>query len=193
MIDYPLPLIGFSAFSGTGKTTLLKRLLPILRDQGLRIAVIKHAHHRFDIDHPGKDSHELRDAGANRMLVASRRRMALVTEFEQGHAEPTLDELLNALDPDGLDLVLVEGFKHAPIPKIELHRPALGKPLLCLQDSRIIAVATDGEIPAAPPAMHRLDLNDPQAIARFILHRLMTLTGSRHHDATSTANRRQLC
>jgi molybdopterin-guanine dinucleotide biosynthesis protein B len=193
MIDYPLPLLGFSAYSGTGKTTLLKRLLPILRDQGLRIAVIKHAHQGFDVDHPGKDSHELRDAGANRMLVASRRRMALITEFETGHPEPTLDELLQALDPQGLDLVLVEGFKSAPFAKIELHRPALGKPLLCLRDPRIIAVASDGEIQAAPPALPRLDLNDPQAIARFILHRITPLTGPDHHDATPAAPRRQLC
>jgi molybdopterin-guanine dinucleotide biosynthesis protein B len=193
MIDYPLPLIGFSAFSGTGKTTLLKRLLPILRQRGLHIAVIKHAHHLFEIDHPGKDSHELRAAGASQTLVASRRRMALVTEFEQGHPEPTLDELLNALDPNGLDLVLVEGFKQAAFPKIELHRPALGKPMLCLRDPQIIAIATDGDIPAAPDTLPRLDLNDPDEIARFIQTHMMTMKGETQNDSTHPANRRQLC
>lgn len=193
MIDYPLPLIGFSAFSGTGKTTLLKRLLPILRERGLRIAVIKHAHHLFEIDHPGKDSHELRAAGASQTLVASRRRMALVTEFEQGHPEPTLNELLSALDPNGIDLVLVEGFKHAAFPKIELHRPALGKPMLCLRDPQIVAIATDGEIPAAPDALPRLDLNDPDEIARFIQTLMMTMKGETQNDSTRPAHRHQLC
>lgn len=193
MIDYPLPLIGFSAFSGTGKTTLLKRLLPILRERGLRIAVIKHAHHLFEIDHPGKDSHELRAAGASQTLVASRRRMALVTEFEQGHPEPTLNELLSALDPNGIDLVLVEGFKHAAFPKIELHRPALGKPMLCLRDPQIVAIATDGEIPAAPDALPRLDLNDPDEIARFIQTLMMTMKGETQNDSTCPAHRHQLC
>ncbi|MGD8910350.1 MAG: molybdopterin-guanine dinucleotide biosynthesis protein B [Chromatiales bacterium] len=175
MIDSPLPLIGFSAFSGTGKTTLLKRLLPRLRAQGLRIAVIKHAHHHFDIDHPGKDSHELRKAGATQTLIASRRRVALVTEFDEDQGEPTLDELLRALDPQKLDLVLVEGFKRATFPKIELHRPALGNPLLCLDDPQIIAIATDGEIPAAPENLPRLNMNDPQEIARFIEQRIIHL------------------
>ncbi|MEJ2692287.1 MAG: molybdopterin-guanine dinucleotide biosynthesis protein B [Candidatus Thiodiazotropha sp.] len=193
MIDYPLPLIGFSAFSGTGKTTLLKRLLPILRQRGLRIAVIKHAHHLFEIDQPGKDSHELRTAGANQTLVASRRRMALVTEFEQGHPEPTLNELLSALDPNGLDLVLVEGFKHTAFPKIELHRPALGKPLLCLRDPQIIAIATDGDIPAAPDALPRLDLNDSDEIVRFIQTHMMTMKGETRSDPTHPEHRRQLC
>jgi molybdopterin-guanine dinucleotide biosynthesis protein MobB len=193
MIDYPLPLIGFSAFSGTGKTTLLKRLLPILRQRGLRVGVIKHAHHQFDIDHPGKDSHELRMAGANQMLVASRRRMALVSEFDNGHPEPTLEELLSALDPDKLDLVLVEGFKQAALPKIELHRPSLGKPLLCLKDPQIIAIATDETVPAAPATLPHLNLNDPQAIATFIQNHMVRIKGTSHHDAPPPAHHRQLC
>jgi molybdopterin-guanine dinucleotide biosynthesis protein B len=192
VIDYPLPLIGFSAFSGTGKTTLLKRLLPILRAQGLRIAVIKHAHHHFDIDHPGKDSHELRKAGANQMLIASRRRVALVTEFDEDQSEPALDELLAALDPKKLDLVLVEGFKRAPFPKIELHRPALGKPLLCLDDPQIIAIATDGEIAAAPANLPRLNINDPQEIAGYI-QQWIVLKSRTDHDTKHHAQRHQLC
>jgi molybdopterin-guanine dinucleotide biosynthesis protein B len=192
MIDYPLPLIGFSAFSGTGKTTLLKRLLPLLRAQGLRIAVIKHAHHHFDIDHPGKDSHELRKAGANQMLIASRRRVALVTEFDEDQSEPALDELLAALDPNKLDLVLVEGFKRAPFPKIELHRPALGKPLLCLDDPQIIAIATDGEIAAAPANLPRLNINDPQEIAGYI-QQWIVIKSRTDHDTKLHAQRHQLC
>ncbi|MEJ2454452.1 MAG: molybdopterin-guanine dinucleotide biosynthesis protein B [Candidatus Thiodiazotropha sp.] len=193
MIDFPLPLIGFCAFSGTGKTTLLTRLLPELRQQGLRIAVIKHAHHQFDIDCPGKDSHELRKAGATEILVASRRRMALVTEFESDHPEPTLEELLTALDPARLDLVLVEGFKRAEIPKIELHRPALGKPLLCLQDPMIIAIATDGEIADAPSDLPRLNINDPLEIVSFIQQRIARFKARTDHDPNHPAQRRQLC
>ncbi|MET0065928.1 MAG: molybdopterin-guanine dinucleotide biosynthesis protein B [Candidatus Thiodiazotropha sp.] len=173
MTGFPRPLLGFSAYSGTGKTTLLKQLLPILRQQGLRVAVIKHAHHSFDIDQPGKDSHELRTAGASPMLIASRRRMAMIVEFEAEREEPVLEELLGYLDPERIDLVLVEGFKQAQIAKIELHRPALGKPLLCAQDTRIIALASDAEIPAAPATLPRLDINDPQAIAGFILRQIV--------------------
>ncbi len=193
MIDFSLPLIGFSAYSGTGKTTLLKRLLPVLRQQGLRIAVIKHAHHQFDIDHPGKDSHELRKAGAIETLVASRRRMALVTEFDSDHPEPTLEELLTALDPERLDLVLVEGFKAASIAKIELHRPALGKPLLCLHDPMIIAVATDEAIVAPPAGLPILNLNDPLEITRFIRQRMVQLNDRTDHDPDHPAQHRQLC
>jgi molybdopterin-guanine dinucleotide biosynthesis protein MobB len=193
MIDFPLPVIGFSAYSGTGKTTLLTQLLPVLRKQGQRIAVIKHAHHQFDIDRPGKDSHELRKAGATETLVASRRRMALVTEFEQDHPEPTLEELLTALDPERLDLVLVEGFKNAAIPKIELHRPALGKPLLCLQDPKIIAIATDEEIAGAPSGLPLLNINDPHEIVRFIRQRMVQFKARTEHDPNQPAQHRQLC
>ncbi len=193
MIEFPLPLIGFSAYSGSGKTTLLTRLLPLLREQGLHIGVVKHAHSQFDIDHPGKDSHELRKAGATEMLVASRRRMALVTEFDDDHPEPTLEELLTELDPTHLDLVLVEGFKRAAIPKIELHRPALGKPLLCLHDPKIIALATDGEVPLAPSELPRLNINDPLEIANFIQQRVAQFKTGNEQDPNQPAQRRQLC
>jgi molybdopterin-guanine dinucleotide biosynthesis protein MobB len=169
MIEYPLPLIGFSAFSGTGKTTLLIQLLPILKAQKLRIGMVKHAHHHFDIDHPGKDSYELRKAGAEQMLIASRRRMALVREYGDDRLEPVLPEVLNALDPSGLDLVLVEGFKDEPFPKIELHRPSMGKPLLYPDDPNIIAIATDAALPEDPARPRLLELNDPEAIATFVL------------------------
>ncbi|MCU7797114.1 MAG: molybdopterin-guanine dinucleotide biosynthesis protein B [Candidatus Thiodiazotropha sp. (ex Myrtea spinifera)] len=179
MIDYPLPLIGFSAFSGTGKTTLLKKLLPILSDRGLRIVMIKHAHHQFEIDHPRKDSYELRKAGAVKTLVASRRRMALVTEFGEDHPEPTLRETLAALDPDGVDLVLVEGFKREDFPKIELYRISLGKPLLCRQDPHIIAIASDTTLSDVPAELPRLNLNKPEDVAGFIQNYLHQFEGKK--------------
>lgn len=162
------PVLGFAAYSGTGKTTLLERLIPALARHKVRVALVKHAHHEFDIDKPGKDSWRLRKAGANQVLIASRQRWALMTEQEEDLPEPHLDELLGRLDPDRFDLVLVEGFKHEPIPKIELHRPALGKPLLYPQDSRIIALATDEPADLPPGAPTLLDLNDVEAIADFV-------------------------
>ncbi|MFN3919635.1 MAG: molybdopterin-guanine dinucleotide biosynthesis protein B [Methylohalobius sp.] len=160
------PLLGFAAFSGTGKTTLLVRLIPELVQRGLKVGVIKHAHHSFDIDQPGKDSYRLRQAGATPIMVVSSRRRAIVYEYpEQGKVG--LFEQLPFLDASGLDLILVEGFKHEPIPKIELHRPALGKPLLFPEDSNIIAVASDVWMACPLPL---LDLNQPQEICNFILH-----------------------
>ncbi len=170
MIHYSLPLLGFCAFSGTGKTTLLKQLLPILKAHGLHTGVIKHAHHQFDVDHEHKDSHELRKAGTTQMLIASRRRMAVITEFDSGHNEPSLEEILQALDPELLDLVLVEGFKHEQFPKIELHRPSMGRTLLCATDPSIIAVATDAPLFPSPIHLPVLDLNDINGIADFILN-----------------------
>jgi molybdopterin-guanine dinucleotide biosynthesis adapter protein len=164
---FTLPVLGFAAWSGTGKTTLLTQLIPLLREQGLRIAMVKHAHHAFDVDKPGKDSHELRKAGASQMLIASNRRMALITEFDPP-AEPDLTDLLTRLDADRADLVLVEGFKQARIPKIELHRPAVGKPLMFPEDPDIMAIASDAPLPV-PCDRTQLDLNDPQAICAFVL------------------------
>ncbi len=161
-----LPVLGFAAFSGTGKTTLLKQLIPLLAEQGVRVSVIKHAHHNFDVDKPGKDSYELRKAGARQMLVASSRRLALITE-NNADREPQLDELVEQLDPDGIDMVLVEGFKHVPFTRIELHRPTLGHPLLYPEDSSIIAVAADAPIDTA--GLPLLDLNNDAAIGAFVL------------------------
>lgn len=162
------PLLGFVAFSGTGKTTLLKQLIPLLKARGLQLAVVKHTHHQFDIDTPGKDSYELRQAGAEQVMVASRRRWALMVETPNQVEDPQLDSLIQQLDSAALDLILVEGFKHAAIPKIELHRPALQKPLLCPEDPDIIAVASD--VPLSQQIdLPVLALNNPEAIADFIM------------------------
>ncbi len=168
MTRFPLPLIGLCAYSGTGKTTLLTRLIPVLIQRNLRVGVVKHAHHRFDIDHPGKDSHALRQAGAEQVAVASNKRIAWIKEHNDGADEPKLADALAVLDASSLDLVIVEGFKHEPFPKIELHRPDRGVPLLCTEDENIIAVATDARI-TTPPGLPVLDLNNVDEIAGFIL------------------------
>lgn len=162
-----VPIIGFAAYSGTGKTTLLVQLLPLLRQRGLNIAVVKHAHHDFDTDHPGKDSYELRKAGARQMLVGSSRRSALITEHEQ-ESEPGLQDLLPMLDTGKTDLILVEGFKAGSFPKIELHRAAIGRPLRCHSDPDIIAVASDTLLTTVKH-IPVLDLNRAEEIADFIL------------------------
>lgn len=167
MLSNRVPVLGIAAYSGTGKTTLLRKMLPLLRAQSLRVAMIKHAHHSFDTDVPGKDSYELRKAGATQMLVASRHRWALVTETGDA-AEPRLEELLARLDHASLDLILVEGFKAEAFPKIELHRPSLGHPLLCTLDSSIIAVAADAPL-AIAVRVPVLDLNRPEHVVEFIL------------------------
>lgn len=167
MTRTPVPILGIAAYSGTGKTTLLRQLLPLLRARGLRVAVIKHAHHSFDTDVPGKDSYELRKAGATQMLVASRHRWALVSETGDG-PEPRLEMLLDRLDYQNIDLILVEGFKTEHFPKIELHRPSLGQPLLYQLDRSVIAIATDAPLPTLPP-IPTLDLGNPEQIAEFIV------------------------
>ena len=161
-----IPVLGFVAWSGTGKTTLLRRLIPLLREQGLRMGVIKHAHHTFEMDRPGKDSYELRKAGADRVLVGSRQRYALLVEHER-QDEPMLADLLPHMQTEGLDLILVEGFKHERFPKVELHRSALARPLLFPEDDAIIAIATDSALDPAP-SLPVLDLNDVPAIADFV-------------------------
>lgn len=168
MIQYPLPVLGFAAWSGTGKTTLLKALLPRLRQRGLRIGCIKHAHHDFDVDTPGKDSYELRQAGAEQMLIASHKRWALMVEDER-QEPPDLVELLQQLNTDRLDLVLIEGFKLEAFPKLELNRPAVGKPWRFREDPHVFAVATD-EPDALPADCHLpcLDLNDLDALEDFV-------------------------
>lgn len=168
MTAYTLPVLGFCAWgSGAGKTTLLTGLIPALRERGMRVSVIKHAHHRFDIDYPGKDSYRLRQAGAMQTLIGSRHRWALITETSgtAGLDAPELGALLAQLDPTLADLVLLEGFRQETVPKIEVYRPALGYPLLAHEDPNIIAVATDQPITTPLP---RLDLNDVDAIADFV-------------------------
>lgn len=168
VISSPLPLIGIAAFSGTGKTTLLKQVLPLLQQRGVRVGVIKHAHHRFDIDTPGKDSYELRHAGAGQMLIGSRNRWALMTETPEEQDDPDLNYLIRQLDPSRLDLILVEGFKHLPFPKIELHRPSTGSQLLFPNDPHIVAIAHDETLPVATQ-LPQLDINSPIAFADFII------------------------
>ena len=163
------PVIGLAAASGTGKTTLIRALLPLLKARGLRVGVVKHTHHDVEMDRPGKDSYEIRRAGADQMLLGGRSRWTLVGELD-GARDPELPELLARLALDELDLVLVEGFRHVRYPKIELHREALGQPLLCQDDDSIIALASDVPL-AAPRGIPLLDLNDPAAIARFVLAR----------------------
>ena len=166
-MEFKKPVLGFAAYSGTGKTTLLAQLLPLLKNRGLRIAMIKHAHHEFDVDKPGKDSYELRKAGASQMLIASSMRWALMTEREQP-GEPVLADLIQHIDRRATDLILVEGFKHEAFPKIELHRRETGKPLLYPEDENIIAVATDSP-DALKTCLPLLPINDPSAVANFIV------------------------
>lgn len=158
-----VPVLGFAGWSGSGKTTLIEQLLPCLVQRKLKIALIKHAHHDFDIDHEGKDSWRHRKAGASQVLVSSQRRWALMHELD-GADEPSLNEHLARLGP--CDLVIVEGYKQEPIPKIEIHRPALGNPLLASSDPHIIAVASDEKLDCPVP---RFDLNKPLMIADFIV------------------------
>ncbi|MCK5605916.1 molybdopterin-guanine dinucleotide biosynthesis protein B, partial [Candidatus Pacearchaeota archaeon] len=132
-------ILGFVAYSGTGKTTLLEKLIPLLTAKGLRVGLIKHCHHDFDIDIPGKDSYRLRKAGAQQVMVASAKRWALITEQPEVQPEPVLHELLHQMEQDQLNIILVEGFKHESFPKIELHRQALAKPFLFTNDDTIIA------------------------------------------------------
>lgn len=190
MSDFQIPVLGFAAWSGTGKTTLLKKLLPILKERGIRLAVVKHAHHNFEADKPGKDSYELRKAGAAPMLISSSRRMAMMLDYEQ-EAEPVLADMIDYLPLHKIDAVLVEGFKQESFPKIELHRPAVEKPLICPHDPDIIALATEGcllpedvslsdkhhdRIVLCNPDKERilplLDLNNTDQLADFVVEQI---------------------
>jgi molybdopterin-guanine dinucleotide biosynthesis protein B len=166
MLHPKTPLLGFAAASGTGKTTLLTQLIPLLTQQGLRIGVIKHSHHNFEIDKPGKDSFRLRAAGASSVMLVSSHRRAIITEFAQP-SEPHLVDQLHAFDEKAFDLILVEGFKAEAFPKIELHRAELNNSLLYANDVDIIAVASDVKL-NLPPQLALLDLNNPTMIAEFI-------------------------
>src|SRR5579863_1906609 len=155
-------IFGLAGWSGSGKTTLLTAVIPELAARGLLVSTIKHAHHEFDIDRPGKDSWRHRQAGAREVMVSSARRWALMHEL-RGGAEPTLEELVARMTP--VDLLLVEGFKRHPHPKIEVHRPALGKPLIYPDDPDVVAIASDEPLAAPIPL---LPLGDPGAIAGFM-------------------------
>jgi len=160
----PPRVLGITGWSGSGKTTLLTQLIPLLVQQGLRVTTLKHAHHAFDVDTPGKDSYEHRKAGASEVIIASARRWVQMHELGT-EPEPTLAALLRRVSP--CDLVLVEGFKREVHPKLEVYRPTLGKPTLYPADGRILAIATDAPLAGEhPPAV---DLNDVPAIARVVL------------------------
>jgi molybdopterin-guanine dinucleotide biosynthesis protein B len=159
-----MKLFGLAGWSGSGKTTLVVRLLPELIGRGLTVSTVKHAHHSFDIDQPGKDSYEHRRAGASEVMVSSANRWALMHEL-RGADEPPLDALLVRMAP--VDLVIVEGFKRMAHPKLEIHRPSAGKALLCTSDPHIVAVASDAPLPGI--RLPVLDLDDIPAIADFIL------------------------
>jgi len=157
-------IIGIAGWSGAGKTTLLAKLIPRLTARGVRVSTVKHAHHAFDVDQPGKDSHTHRMAGATEVLVSSVNRWALVHEL-RGAAEPKLSDLLGKLAP--VDLVIVEGFKHGAHPKLEIYRSAVGKPPLHPDDPHIVAVASDAPVPSARVPVVGLD--DVDAIADLML------------------------
>jgi molybdopterin-guanine dinucleotide biosynthesis protein B len=171
MQNAQIPILGFVAASGTGKTTLLAQLIPILKQNGLRIGLIKHSHHDFEIDQPGKDSFRLREAGATTVMLVSRFRRAIIAELNP-EKEPRLDHQLSQFDQSELDLILVEGFRAEKFPKIELHRSIFEKPLLYLNDPDIIAIATDSAL-ETPPYLTQLELNRPAMIAAFIQNHVM--------------------
>lgn len=181
MTSFPIPVLGFAAYSGTGKTTLLEALLPKLTAKGLRIGVFKHAHHDFDIDQPGKDSHRLRKAGATQMLIASRNRHALMTETPE--KEANFFKLLEQFDLDNLDFILVEGCKNLSFPKIELHREVIGKPWLHPHDDNIFAVASDSDI--IESELQHVDINDLDAICALIENFIQGTSATKPATTTS--------
>ena len=159
-------IFGFAGWSGSGKTTLIEQLIPRFVQRGLKVSLIKHAHHTFDVDHPGKDSWRHRQSGASEILVTSSRRWVLMHELRGAH-EPSFEEHAKRISP--CDLLLVEGFKHAPIPKLEVWRKETGEALLHPNDPHIVAVASDAKVETKLPL---LDLNDADGICAFILKKL---------------------
>jgi molybdopterin-guanine dinucleotide biosynthesis protein B len=161
-----MKVIGIAGYSGSGKTTLIEKLIPILVREGIRVSLIKHAHHEFDVDQPGKDSYRHRHAGCAEVLISSSTRWALMHEL-RGAAEPSLQEQLRHFSP--CDLVIVEGYKNEAIPKIEVHRRAGHTPLLYPGDANVVAVATDELLDTQLP---QLDVDDAEDVARFLLQYL---------------------
>ncbi len=157
-------VIGLAGWSGSGKTTLVTRLIPVLVGRGYSVSTLKHAHHHFDVDRPGKDSHRHREAGARQVLVSSARRWALMTELRE-EPEPDSQALLAMLDP--VDLVIIEGFKKEPHHKLEVFRPSVGKPALWPEDPHVVAVATDEPLQGCDRQI--LPLNDVEAVADFLV------------------------
>ena len=168
-----MKVMGIVGWSGSGKTSLLVELLPLFSSLGLQVSTMKHAHHHFDLDRPGKDSFQHREAGASEVLLVSSSRWVLMHE-SRDEPEPSIEALIERMTP--VDLLLIEGFKTHRHPKLEIHRESEGKALLCREDPEIVAVASDGPLPGLP--IPRLDLNDPTAIAAFILQHTGLATGS---------------
>ncbi|MPZ08712.1 MAG: molybdopterin-guanine dinucleotide biosynthesis protein B [Kiloniellaceae bacterium] len=161
-----MKVIGLAGWSGSGKTTLIVQLLPALVRRGLKVSTMKHAHHAFDVDKPGKDSYEHRAAGATEVMIGSGKRWALMHELRD-EAEPDSHDLMQKMSP--VDLLIIEGWKAKGHEKIEIHRPGHGKPLIQPDDPKIVAVASDVDLPGLP--VPRLDLNDVEGIADFIVAR----------------------
>ncbi len=161
-----MKIFGFAGYSGAGKTTLIEQLIPRFTGKGLTVSLIKHTHHDFDVDRPGKDSFRHREAGANEVMLVCDQRWVLMHEL-RGRPEPSFEEQLANFS--SCDLLLVEGFKATPIPKLEVHRPANGKPYIWPENPNIVAVASDVALDDLPAHLRRLDLNDRDAIAAFIL------------------------
>jgi molybdopterin-guanine dinucleotide biosynthesis protein B len=161
-----MKVIGIAGYSGSGKTTLIEKLIPVFVREGLRVSLIKHAHHEFDLDQPGKDSYRHRTAGCSEVLVSSSKRWAMMHEL-RGAPEPGLQEQLKHFSP--CDLVIVEGFKSEPMPKVEVHRKASTAPLLHPDDRHVVAVATDERLDTRLP---QIDLDDAEAVALFIIQHL---------------------
>ena len=177
IIKSQLPLLGFAAYSGTGKTTLLCKIIPLLKAKGIRVAVVKNSHHDVDIDQPDKDSYKLRESGAENIIITSRKRTAIIIEHPDNSKEPSLEDSLKHINEQDCDLILVEGFKRTNFPKIELHRKALGKPYLYPTDSNIIAIALDHELDKTNKREDKipvlLDINQPHEISHFIIERIL--------------------
>ncbi|MBT4836025.1 MAG: molybdopterin-guanine dinucleotide biosynthesis protein B [Methylococcales bacterium] len=166
-------IIGFVAYSGTGKTTLLEKIIPILTSRGFKIAVIKHTHHQFDIDKPGKDSYRLRKSGACQIVMGSSKRSVMIKENTQQQDEPNLEVLVNQLDLEELDFILVEGFKHEAFNKIELHRNIMNKTFLYQDDPNIFAIILDKESKISSQCnLPQLDINNEYEIAEFLINRI---------------------
>jgi len=158
-----MKIFGFAGWSGSGKTTLIEQVIPRFVRAGLKVSLIKHAHHRFDLDYPGKDSFRAREAGCSEVLVTSKLRWGLMHEA-RGEPEQTLEEQIARISP--CDLLLIEGYKYYPLPKLEIYRAANGKPLLHPQDEHIVALATDTPVECRLP---QFGLEDYDAIAAFVL------------------------
>ena len=159
-----MKIFGLAGWSGSGKTTLVRQLIPEITGRGFTVSTIKHAHHRFDIDKPGKDSYEHRAAGATEVMIGSANRWALMHEL-RGAPEPDLGTLIARMS--AVDLLLIEGFKREPHAKLEVFRPSVGKPMLCDEDPNVVAVASDEDLQGLSVPL--IDLNDAAAVADFVL------------------------